>query len=185
MADTEFELALAAADPATALMLLLCRDAALRAATAYSLTSANIVAGQIHATTKNEGSVIVPISARLSTLLTAAISRSHPGQYLMLAMGLRPDAFIGNVLRHRLAALQQRLTLGDWTWHDLRRTAAHRLYERTGDLRIVQSLLGHKAMMTTLYYLNAQRVVLSATHLSLMASGQPSSEPDSHTKGAA
>jgi integrase/recombinase XerD len=37
--------------------------------------------------------------------------------------------------------------------HDLRRTVAHRLYDETHDLRVVQRLLGHADMSTTLKYL--------------------------------
>jgi integrase len=40
------------------------------------------------------------------------------------------------------------------TFHDLRRTAAVRMYEQPGDLRTVQALLGHRNLQSTLWYLD-------------------------------
>lgn len=38
--------------------------------------------------------------------------------------------------------------------HDLRRTAAVAIYHHTGDIRDAQALLGHKALASTLWYLD-------------------------------
>jgi hypothetical protein len=168
-----------AADPALALMLLLTRDAALRAATAYSVAPANIVANRIVASTKNEGQVDIPMSARLEALVTAAVSRAtDTRQPLVLAMGLRSNGKthpinIGNTLRHRLGSAQKRVGAGNWTWHDLRRTAAQRVYRATGNLQVPMALLGHKSMLTTLKYLNAQRPRVTDDIVALFASTAP------------
>jgi integrase len=37
--------------------------------------------------------------------------------------------------------------------HDLRRTVAEQAYKITGDLRVVQTLLGHDSLKSTLTYL--------------------------------
>jgi len=41
------------------------------------------------------------------------------------------------------------------TPHDLRRTVAKRVYDITCDLRIVQQLLGHRHITSTLHYIGA------------------------------
>ncbi len=45
------------------------------------------------------------------------------------------------------AGVRQELRL-----HDLRRGIARRVYATSGDLRVVQSLLGHKQLSSTLHY---------------------------------
>jgi hypothetical protein len=40
----------------------------------------------------------------------------------------------------------------------------------------VQSLLGHKTLLSTLHYLNAARVTIDADLLNLFASGEPERE---------
>ena len=126
-------------------MLLLCRDAALRAATAYSLNASHIVKGKINVKTKNHGSITVPLSDKLSALTKAAICMAEsPLQPLVVALGAPAGPHHAQAMLHRLKREQvtDGITSG-WSFHDLRRSAAQALYNHGHDLRAVQSLLGH------------------------------------------
>jgi site-specific recombinase XerC len=71
-------------------------------------------------------------------------------------------------LANDLAALKKKLGITrKLTPHDLRRTTARKLYALTGDLRDVQSLLGHSELQTTLWYLQDALQVVSTKHLEL------------------
>ena len=167
--DTEFEIAIHKGDHAIRLMLLLTREAALRSATAYNLTPRNIVGPNIVTVTKNHGAVCIPMSPRIAALVALAIIDCPATTPLMCQLGLRDHADMRNALRHRLHVLQERHGLGDWSWHDLRRTAAQRLYQATGSLNAVQRLLGHTSLMSTLHYLNAKIAPISAGHIAQLS----------------
>ncbi len=155
-----------------AFCLLAARDAALRAGTIYRLTAACVVNGRIATSTKNGGAITMPMSARLRALAAVAIDRAQtPEQPLIHALGIPPSAFVSSYVTRQLKDAQKRVGVTGWTWHDLRRTAAQRLYEAGGDLRTVQSLLGHKSLGATLVYLNAQRVTITGPELALFATG--------------
>ena len=113
----------------------------------------------------------MPMSPRLQALAVVAAQRALPGQPLIHALGIPASAYVSSYATRQLRDLQKAVGSSHWGWHDLRRTAAQRLYEAGGDLRVVQSLLGHKSLNNTLVYLNAQRVVLTHGELSMFASG--------------
>jgi integrase len=52
-----------------------------------------------------------------------------------------------------------------WSFHDLRRTAARALYERTHDIRKVQRLLSHSNLQHSFWYIGALGVDLEAADL--------------------
>ncbi len=162
-------------------MLLLTRDAGLRAATAYRVSAAEISGSQIRARTKWDGTIVVPFAGRLAEHIAAALAIATPGQPLVCALGAA-EGSTGNVLRKRLKNAQKATGVDTWTWHDLRRTTAQRLYKATGDLRKVQSLLGHRSLLASLHYLNAARESVSAQDLDLYGSGvlppSPSQPPN-------
>jgi integrase len=177
----EFESVLTVAQPGLALCMLLCRDAALRAATAYRLTSQHIDGMHIRSKTKWDGAIVVPMSARLSMLVRAAVSRAkYPDTPLVCALGVPETRWTGSALRHQLKAAQKRVGAGDWTWHDLRRTAAQDLYRMTGDLRRVQVLLGHRSLLATLHYLNATREAIMPADVNLFASIPENGQESNH-----
>ena len=144
-------------------MLLLCRDAALRAATAYAVNSSNIVKGRIRVKTKNHGSITVPLGVALQRMVSAAVAMATSSrQPLVEALGAPGGPHHAGAMHHRLKRAKERAGVTSvWSFHDLRRTAAQALYERSHDLRTVQSLLGHKQIGNTLRYLNAARVELT------------------------
>lgn len=51
--------------------------------------------------------------------------------------------------------------------HDLRRTTARHVYKQSNDLRVVQALLGHADLNSTLWYLQDQHVTVPVTMLEL------------------
>src|SRR5208337_405794 len=57
-------------------------------------------------------------------------------------------------LTKKLAALKLKAGVtNQGTIHDLRRTCARELYDKTHDLRLVQQLLGHRNLSSTLAYI--------------------------------
>ena len=154
-------------------MLLVTRDAAIRAGTAIRLTAANIDGGSIRAVTKWDGSIIVPMSDRLRAVAEAAVRLAPEHDTpLIVALGAKPGPWVCQCMSKRLISAQKRAAAGDWTWHDLRRTAAQAIYRNSGDLRKAQALLGHKSMLATLHYLNAARESITPHDLGLFASGE-------------
>lgn len=70
--------------------------------------------------------------------------------YLSVKRGRhRASFYIGFKLILARAGLDERITP-----HDLRRTAAVKMLNATGDIRDVQSLLGHKRLANTVWYLD-------------------------------
>ena len=154
-------------------MLLLCRDAALRAATAYSINASHIVKGRIHVKTKNYGSITVPLGVALAKLTSAAVAMAKSTrQPLVQALGAPGGQGHAGAMHHRLKRAKERAGVTSvWSFHDLRRTAAQALYESSRDIRTVQSLLGHKQIGNTLRYLNAARVEITPAMLRAVEHG--------------
>jgi integrase len=53
------------------------------------------------------------------------------------------------------------------TPHDFRRAAAVAVHRLTKDLTVVQALLGHRALQSTLYYLDHHRMLVPPSALEL------------------
>jgi integrase len=176
----EFEATLRQADIGTAFFLLVCRDCALRSGTAIKLTLANFMrpeGGQlmVSARTKNGGWVSVPVSSRLAALVESAraLGAGQPDASVvaLLSRKVKPSRLGMNMLSVGLKKAQARAGTGGWTWHDLRRSAAHALYKATGDLRDVRDLLGHHNLGSSLVYLAAQQKPIANNKLAFYASG--------------
>lgn len=52
----------------------------------------------------------------------------------------------------------------DVTPDSLRKTFAHNLYDRTGNLRYVQKMLGHEDLLTTMMYLDSEPQEMDLKH---------------------
>jgi integrase len=145
----------------------------------FKLTLANFkVDGQVSTRTKNGGWVTVPVSARLAALVGAARAMRGPHTHdtpIYRILGHLVNAGhkgTNGCMSRRLKKAQKAAGTQGWTWHDLRRTAAHRLYEATGDLRDVRDLLGHHNLGSSLIYLAAPQRAVPPNKLALYASGQ-------------
>lgn len=149
---------IAAAPPWLRLVILLCHDCALRSGTARKLTWSHVVENTICVPTKRGAVARVPVSGRLQALLEHCPKGDGPLVQLMFGKRM-PETTLSLYWRQLLAVTgcPKGLRL-----HDLRRTMAEKAYEVTGDLRLVQLLLGHGALGSTLHYLQRPAARLTA-----------------------
>ena len=173
--DDEFERVFAVASLPLRFCMLAARECAIRSGTIYKLSPANIRDGHIVAVTKNSQPIIVPVSPRLRAIIRVAQENAEtPETPILQTLGLRASNFWKSVISRHLARAQSLANAGNWYMHDLRRTAAQRLYAATGDLRAAQSLLGHSNLTATLHYLAREREPITPAQLaSLLPQASP------------
>jgi integrase len=175
--EAERQRILTAAPPHLRCWLLLCSDLAIRSGTAARLTPENYdpARRELIFTTKYQARQRLPVTAELAALLDRCTEPDVPfvaqlpratathGQPLH-ALG-HMDA---NSLRKLFARLRQKLGIRrKLTAHDLRRTTATRIYDATRDVRLVQALLGHGDLGSTLWYLDHHLTPVPASALEL------------------
>jgi integrase len=95
--------------------------------------------------------VSVPVSDKLAQLLETAPSHSPATPFYALWKG---DAITAHGVTSAWCTLKKKagVTRGLWL-HDLRRTLAVSLYEVSKDLRVVEQMLGHNSLGSTVRYL--------------------------------
>lgn len=135
--------------------ILLCSDLAIRSGTAAILAPKHYDAGAGTLTfkTKKERQMCLPVTEELAELLRplAHLEAEKPFVCHLSRLG-RMSA---NHLRRRFRELLKLVGIDKRIIpHDLRRTTAVHVYEGTGDLRIVQAILGHRHMRSTFHYLD-------------------------------
>jgi integrase len=162
---TEEELAfiLSNAEPYMQLFVLLCHDTALRANTAANVAWCHLTGDHSMLTirTKRQSVVRIPVSGRIVTLLETCPAGNMPLCSLLYGRHL-----CYNALYIKYKALLSRIGLPPSLWlHDLRRTMAEQTYNVSGDLRVVQTLLGHGNLSSTLHYLQRP----AQTHMDALA----------------
>lgn len=167
--EAEFERVLRCAPPALELCLLLAHEAGLRSQAAVTLTRANCDFDNDRLTGKTKGGALydLPMTRRLKDRLywfcAAAADSQEP-----LTATFRPHraTFTLNSLRKAICEARARARVPSiWGMHDLRRTAARRLYAATRDIRKVQAFLGHRMLWTTCWYLGNGLQSLTAADL--------------------
>ncbi len=161
---------LAAAEPGLRLYIMFCSDLAIRANTAMQMSEDDWDADAkvLRFTTKHNALVVLPVTERIAEMLAMIHRYPHPDRatpYVARLGGPNVRASPRASYRKKLIALQRDLGHKTGTSHDYRRSAARRLYDRTKDLRLVQALLGHASLETTLHYLYPQRMQLTAEQL--------------------
>ncbi len=138
--------------------MLLARDAALRRGSIIKVCAAGcdferrLLSGR----TKGSAAYAIPMTERLyERLLWACAGAAHAQEPLLSQYhpGARRDYHYAALQDMLNAAKARAGVTAHWSFHDLRRTAARALYERTHDLRKVQRLLSHASPMATLWYL--------------------------------
>lgn len=163
VAPEEAEAVAAISPPWVRWCIWLAWDCALRAGTCTEVKPGDISGQYLRRTTKRGAATNLPLTPRLIALAEAARHIATPGQTVTQALGQRqtsPELRYWS-LRKYLIRTQKRLDLPSrWTMHDLRRSAAHDLYDRTADLRKVQALLTHAALSHTAWYLHAEHTEL-------------------------
>lgn len=152
------------------LALLLAHEAGLRHGTIARFSTNNCDFGRrlISGRTKNNAQYSLPMTQRLyERLLWACAGAQDATEPLVWQFhsGQR-KAFHPHYMSMMLRKAQLTAGIaGRWTFHDIRRTAARALYERTHDLRKVQRLLCHASLQTTLWYLGNNAVEIAAEDL--------------------
>lgn len=148
---------LSAAPTHMRLYILLCSDVAIRAGTVVRLCENDWDHdnGCFRFTTKANVVVALPVTKRLRAMIDMAHTyKADTGTPYLKRIG-GPDVYwqqhsYGRQLKLLQAELGIRPAV---TSHDLRRSAARRMYEVTKDLRVVQALLGHTNIASTFHYL--------------------------------
>lgn len=148
--DTDLEAVLQTAPTHVRLFVLLCHDCALRSGTAVRVSRRHINdAGEIVAPTKRGQIARIPMSGRLAALVAALPRGDAP--LVELARGRTFSQGAAIIAWH---AVCDRLGIPrGMRPHDLRRTMAEKVYHLTADLRVAQTLLGHRQLKSTLDYL--------------------------------
>jgi integrase len=153
----------AAAEPWLRLMLLFCEDTAIRSGTAQRLGPEHYdtETGQLTFTTKMGEKLTLPVTQEIADLLEQCDQQNPEPFVRQLWARIHKDnpktTHTAALPRYNRAFVQLRQDLGitrKLTFHDFRRTAAVAMYRLTRDLRDVQSLLGHRSMQSTVWYLD-------------------------------
>lgn len=166
--DDERTCLLNAANDHMRLFILLCSDLAIRAGTAVKINAENYnkERGILRFTTKKEEVVTLPVTQEIREMLDKCSMETSQSFIRQLwcaessgkqGRGRRPGG--GKIGRGQLTqdfahlkdavGIKRRITP-----HDLRRTTAVAMFEQTGDIRDVQSLLGHRSLQSTIWYLD-------------------------------
>ncbi|MEZ2348854.1 tyrosine-type recombinase/integrase [Terriglobus sp. RCC_193] len=153
--DAEVEVILSSASPAMRLFVLLCLDLGLRSGTAVKISPSHYDpnSGTISFTTKKQSTQTLPVTREIAVIF-ATCERCLPEvpYYTFLSVrrgGCRVSVALSFKHLLRRCGLDDRIRP-----HDLRRTAAERVYAVTKDMRDVQSVLGHKRLANTMHYLD-------------------------------
>lgn len=161
----ELEALLAHASPAMRLLLLLCSDCALRSGTARRIAPCDILVDEagrwsIAIRSKRASMAQVPVTERIRALMQLAPCGDPAVSYVGAlrptqggGRGWSPGTVAHNFMRLKRAS-GVRL---DLRLHDLRRTAALKIYDDTKDLRVTQALLTHTRLESTLHYLTQHK----------------------------
>jgi integrase len=151
---TEIDALLAKAEPWLKTIILLAADAALRRSDAMRVAPEHYTAETrtIHIRMqKTKHTVTVPATERLAAFLESAPAGNPTTPFYELHRGA-PISQGG--LDHQWQVLKKKAGVNPNLWlHDLRRTVAVSIYEVSKDLRIVEQLLGHRNLSSTVRYL--------------------------------
>lgn len=152
----EYEAAVRHASAPGALAMLLANEACLRAGAIATLCRHNLDFKQnvMRGKTKAGANYNVPMTPRVRERLLWVAAGAEPEEPLVKSIAYRRTAQTAQTLDHHIRQAKKRAGISTaWTLHDLRRTAARRVYERTKDVRKVQRVLSHKSLATTMWYL--------------------------------
>jgi integrase len=162
--DDERAALLNAAPDHLRLWLLLCSDLAIRSGTAIRLGPNHYDQQRrtLTFTTKCDEALQLSTTDAIDAMIEKCdLNNSQPfvhqlwtRHYAKRRRGHPPTTYNVHALRQYLNQLRKRLGMRRVTLHDHRRTAAVAIYELTGDLRDAQTLLGHKNLQSTFWYID-------------------------------
>jgi integrase len=161
----EIDMILDAAEPFMRLWILLCSDLAIRSGTAARIAPHQYdqTAQVLRFITKRQACLTLPVTAEVQALIETCDLNSSVSFVRQLwireprHVGYQPAPTGKTADRLRVRFRELCLSVGITRRlipHDLRRTSAVALYKATGDIRDAQSLLGHKHLQSTLWYLD-------------------------------
>jgi integrase len=165
---TERERIIGAAPAHLKCWLLLCSDLALRSGTANRIAPIHYDQDkqEISFATKWGAHQTLPVTSELAAIF-ASVAEKEGDNATSYVTQLRPkhgSEITG--IRKEFHALREALGITKrLTPHDFRRTAAVRTLEITRDLRLVQALLGHDHLHSTLHYLDHHNTPVSRATL--------------------
>ena len=168
--EVEFWATIAKAGPALELAMLIAHDAALRLGTICALTpdSLDWDAKTISGRTKRQNAFCVPMTTRLQERLSWAAAQCKSRDMTLLgSYRASPKPYRIDAIEVQLRRAKTQARAGPWCFHDIRRTAARRLFDQTHDVRKVQRLLGHMHLRTSLWYLGNLSTELSVAELDM------------------
>lgn len=181
--DAEREAILKAAPPHLRCWLLMCSDLAIRSGTAARLTPEHYdtLRRKLTFTTKYQERQQLPVTEELAHLLDACklpdvpFVAQLPRARKSHRQPLHPlGRMAAGSLRKLFVKLKRKLGITrKLTAHDLRRTTAMRVYEETRDIRLVQALLGHGDLNSTVWYLDHHLTPITLADLELAKLNQP------------
>lgn len=149
------------------MFILLCSDLAIRSGTALQIAPIHYDAQrrELNFKTKYSESVTVPVTEELANLMAMHCGPSD----LPYVAALHPKGSIsGRRVRDEFTQLRRRAGIKKrLTPHDLRRTTAVAAYQVTRDLRVVQAILGHSDLNSTLWYLDHHTAEIDRSVLEL------------------
>lgn len=150
--DDQVAAILAVADPHLSLAVMLARNCGLRVATIMRLAPMHCHDGHITVPTKNSAWTNVTITPSIAAALAGLTQVcAKQGEPILGQFGLRHAYQITRRLKEaqKLCGFHRA-----WSFHDLRRTFAHKLYAASNnDLRLVQAQMAHTSPKSTLDYL--------------------------------
>jgi integrase/recombinase XerD len=136
------------------LFVLLCADLALRFSASLRAAPAdyNPESGLLTVVLKGGETQTLPVTEEIRGIFAAAPKDRPPEMPYIEALAGKPRTKEG--IRYCWRVICKKLGLpADVQPHSFRRTAASNLYELTKDPRLVQQLLGHKSMHSTVRYI--------------------------------
>lgn len=179
--EAERDLFLNAAPMYLRCWLLLCSDLALRSGTAARVAPEHYDTEkqQLSIVTKAGRCINLPVTDELARLFAAIPHQGEPRRPVDTAtpypcqLHSRKQVTV-TTLRCAFWKLRQQLGVTrNLRPHDLRRTTAVKALELTGDLRMVQALLGHTQLRSTLHYLDHRNQQVSKVLVEQLAKRTP------------
>jgi integrase len=149
--ELEYQAVLMYADPVLAFALKVIANTGLRIGTVCRLAPMHVSNGMIAISTKCAEFTQIAVTESLAALLIgmSEVCTDNAAPFL-LHFGVKHSF----QLARRLRAAQLKVGCSkQWTFHDIRRTFARRLYAQTHDLLKVQSMMAHRRPDYTLHYL--------------------------------
>ena len=155
-------------------IILACAEAGLRSGTAIRVRLCDVIDGRFVAETKKGAITNVPISQDLSALLATLRPDVDTTRPIMELLAGKEWKFPAREMQKRFARWRKACGVRpSLTLHDLRRGLARRIYKATGDVRVVQALLSHRSLASTLWYLDSSNRGVTLAALSAAIDAPP------------